>query len=128
MTMITPSYLGETIEYSSLHACRSTLEDPTLSLSVFSPSARTMHVLVSDDAALLGTLDDTFDDGRVWLTVPSSSVGLGPIWLPDYLAHQLGNISHPELAALNSKRCDPSDLPPCNSEDSPALDVGSQAS
>ena len=31
MTMITPSYLGETIEYSSLHACRSTLEDPTLS-------------------------------------------------------------------------------------------------
>ena len=35
MTMITPSYLGETIEYSSLHACRSTLEDPTLSR--FSP-------------------------------------------------------------------------------------------
>ena len=32
MTMITPSYLGETIEYSSLHACRSTLEDPTSQL------------------------------------------------------------------------------------------------
>ena len=32
MTMITPSYLGETIEYSSLHACRSTLEDPTLNM------------------------------------------------------------------------------------------------
>ena len=32
MTMITPSYLGETIEYSSLHACRSTLEDPTNSV------------------------------------------------------------------------------------------------
>ena len=32
MTMITPSYLGETIEYSSLHACRSTLEDPTSSV------------------------------------------------------------------------------------------------
>ena len=32
MTMITPSYLGETIEYSSLHACRSTLEDPTPAL------------------------------------------------------------------------------------------------
>ena len=30
MTMITPSYLGETIEYSSLHACRSTLEDPKI--------------------------------------------------------------------------------------------------
>ena len=33
MTMITPSYLGETIEYSSLHACRSTLEDPTQDVS-----------------------------------------------------------------------------------------------
>ena len=33
MTMITPSYLGETIEYSSLHACRSTLEDPTMNVS-----------------------------------------------------------------------------------------------
>lgn len=36
MTMITPSYLGETIEYSSLHACRSTLEDPTIDDDVFS--------------------------------------------------------------------------------------------
>jgi hypothetical protein len=35
MTMITPSYLGETIEYSSLHACRSTLEDPTLQREAF---------------------------------------------------------------------------------------------
>ena len=34
MTMITPSYLGETIEYSSLHACRSTLEDPTNSMAM----------------------------------------------------------------------------------------------
>ena len=34
MTMITPSYLGETIEYSSLHACRSTLEDPTSACAV----------------------------------------------------------------------------------------------
>ena len=37
MTMITPSYLGETIEYSSLHACRSTLEDPTMVADVALP-------------------------------------------------------------------------------------------
>ena len=43
MTMITPSYLGETIEYSSLHACRSTLEDPTLLLG----SASRIHKLAS---------------------------------------------------------------------------------
>ena len=41
MTMITPSYLGETIEYSSLHACRSTLEDPTKkALGVDNPCAK----------------------------------------------------------------------------------------
>ena len=39
MTMITPSYLGETIEYSSLHACRSTLEDPTKVNEVIQPEA-----------------------------------------------------------------------------------------
>ena len=40
MTMITPSYLGETIEYSSLHACRSTLEDPTAKLIIIIVLAR----------------------------------------------------------------------------------------
>ena len=55
MTMITPSYLGETIEYSSLHACRSTLEDPTLQSSIvklkpnaaIGASGRQVCVLVS---------------------------------------------------------------------------------
>ena len=41
MTMITPSYLGETIEYSSLHACRSTLEDPTYRRSCRCPACDT---------------------------------------------------------------------------------------
>ena len=40
MTMITPSYLGETIEYSSLHACRSTLEDPTRECLVDLPEGK----------------------------------------------------------------------------------------
>ena len=43
MTMITPSYLGETIEYSSLHACRSTLEDPT--------AAASEHAIIAHAAA-----------------------------------------------------------------------------
>ena len=49
MTMITPSYLGETIEYSSLHACRSTLEDPTID---FRSSARELPSEV--DFAIVG--------------------------------------------------------------------------
>ena len=73
MTMITPSYLGETIEYSSLHACRSTLEDPTtlgyalgigvtgtLALLLFMQIVdwkrdRAMLLLVLGIAAMLGT-------------------------------------------------------------------------
>ena len=42
MTMITPSYLGETIEYSSLHACRSTLEDPTDPDATVNPAMRSL--------------------------------------------------------------------------------------
>ena len=49
MTMITPSYLGETIEYSSLHACRSTLEDPTF---------RTPFGTVYDHGDFAKVLDD----------------------------------------------------------------------
>ena len=49
MTMITPSYLGETIEYSSLHACRSTLEDPT--------AAIVFHSAEDSEDALLDAID-----------------------------------------------------------------------
>ena len=52
MTMITPSYLGETIEYSSLHACRSTLEDPTI------PSGAVASELANDGKKKTTFLDD----------------------------------------------------------------------
>ena len=48
MTMITPSYLGETIEYSSLHACRSTLEDPTYAMA----AADGLDAYVTDDSGM----------------------------------------------------------------------------
>ena len=48
MTMITPSYLGETIEYSSLHACRSTLEDPT-----YADEGRAIGSIWSDCPAMI---------------------------------------------------------------------------
>ena len=48
MTMITPSYLGETIEYSSLHACRSTLEDPTAFNFGFRPEQQYLWSLERD--------------------------------------------------------------------------------
>ena len=65
MTMITPSYLGETIEYSSLHACRSTLEDPTghyLGRPVDVQQYWDGSLLVSDD--LVGAVYRIYYDGK----------------------------------------------------------------
>ena len=63
MTMITPSYLGETIEYSSLHACRSTLEDPTAGAAAAAGAARAtgfscvkVKVGIGDDAGRLAAV------------------------------------------------------------------------
>lgn len=57
MTMITPSYLGETIEYSSLHACRSTLEDPTSkSELMFSSDLNSLNKLLNSDINQSGFL------------------------------------------------------------------------
>ena len=54
MTMITPSYLGETIEYSSLHACRSTLEDPTENVAGDKVlKSRTMRVVANPIFAIV---------------------------------------------------------------------------
>ena len=62
MTMITPSYLGETIEYSSLHACRSTLEDPSRWF------ARVPVYLCDRSAFRLAGREGTRVDFGVWLT------------------------------------------------------------
>ena len=63
MTMITPSYLGETIEYSSLHACRSTLEDPTVG-GVQAAAGHNSGAAVNDvlTAASLQTFAEVFSN------------------------------------------------------------------
>ena len=58
MTMITPSYLGETIEYSSLHACRSTLEDPTSIIFTHNMEIALIHPPVGLNLYVLSTISD----------------------------------------------------------------------
>ena len=60
MTMITPSYLGETIEYSSLHACRSTLEDPTITAG----NASEVYAAGADSVAVIRDLALATDAAR----------------------------------------------------------------
>ena len=64
MTMITPSYLGETIEYSSLHACRSTLEDPTAQETVAQHGLETVQTRTGaaedfESMVAVGIISDT---------------------------------------------------------------------
>ena len=65
MTMITPSYLGETIEYSSLHACRSTLEDPTYGELGHFGAGQNWSVFVDPDA-FPNTIEYWGPNGLVW--------------------------------------------------------------
>lgn len=94
-----------------------------LALNVVAPSGRSMTVLVSDDRALVATLGATYDEGVVWITVPPAEEAVGPIPLPDYLAHQTSTISLPALARLGAKRGDAATLPPC-CEATPAEEMG----
>ena len=90
MTMITPSYLGETIEYSSLHACRSTLEDPTgedgakaiesMVASANKPASSTwatvlgIVMLFVGAAGLFGQLQDALN--TIWKVQPKPGRGI----------------------------------------------------
>ena len=80
MTMITPSYLGETIEYSSLHACRSTLEDPTserTTRAVIKQLGRTSVLLVGEDKEFLnegGMINLVLAGGKITYEVNSAAL------------------------------------------------------
>ena len=109
MTMITPSYLGETIEYSSLHACRSTLEDPTAALTAIFGKVGVSE-MNSDLATFLRTIvillvtavliwarhewqrpDTLSPKGVIFLVLSGVATGLS--WLCYYRALQTGPAS-----------------------------------
>lgn len=86
-----------------------------LVLSLIAPSGRSMLVVVCDDPSLISGLDAAYRDGLVWITVPAAQDAVGPVALPEYLAHQSSAHAHPALTALAAKRGDPNTLPPCHS-------------
>ena len=110
MTMITPSYLGETIEYSSLHACRSTLEDPTdLSLRMDPAYEKISRRFFEHPEEFA----DAF--ARAWFKLTHRDMGpiqryLGPLVPKEILIWQdpIPAVNHPlvdekDVAALKSK-------------------------
>ena len=111
MTMITPSYLGETIEYSSLHACRSTLEDPTLDFGIARLERRSQDISLTRTGHIIGTvpymaperLRDKMIDGRsdifsVGVVLHQLITGQLPFSGEDYvLMQKILNEPHPPL-------------------------------
>lgn len=90
-----------------------TVVQDKLSLCVISPTGRSMSVLISDDAKLIGALGSEYLDGVIWITVPAANAAVGPVALPEYLAHQTNARSSPTLQAFAAKRGDRTKLPPC---------------
>jgi hypothetical protein len=84
-----------------------------LGLTIITPGGKSMTILVSEDARLIGRLGKAQGDGQIWLTIPALGEAVGPVSLPEYLAHQTNSRSFPALAALAAKRIDPASLPPC---------------
>ena len=84
MTMITPSYLGETIEYSSLHACRSTLEDPTA--QIVANSVASLH---QADQTVAADEERIRNDTTQMEKTPERSVGQRTSTAADVLLQQL---------------------------------------
>jgi HNH endonuclease len=94
--------------------------EQNLMLSVISPSGRSMTILVCDEPALVSGLDGLYRNGVIWITVPAAQEAIGPILLPEYLAHQTNMGAHPALTALASKRGDLRTLPRCRDKDDEA--------
>ena len=86
-----------------------------LGLHIITPSGKTMSVVVCDDPSLLEKLDEVYDDGVVWLSLPALETAIGPLEFPTYIAHQTGKRGLSTLTDLEEKRVAFDSLPPCQS-------------
>jgi len=83
-------------------------------LSFHLPSGKSMRIAISDSPQLCQAADiEEYHNGSVFLIIPQCGRFLGPIPLPEYLSHQLGNIRIPILNELERLHIDPMSLPPC---------------
>lgn len=89
------------------------LLDKVLVLSVVTPTGKVMAIQVTDDVNLIADISSDYTDGIMWLTVPTLSKAVGPMPLPNYIAHKLNTLQNSELTEIENARIDPALLPPC---------------
>ncbi len=96
-----------TIMLHAFHDC--------FALSFQLPSGQSMmHIVISDSPGLWQTTSlENYRHGVVFLVAPQCGKFVGPISLPEYVAHRLKNINIPALTELERLRIDPKFLPPC---------------
>ena len=89
-----------------------TLSDQ-LVFAVFTPAKTMMSIVVSEEPQLVAKAMSKYSSGLVWLTIPSLHRAVGPLSLPEYLAHQTKSLLCPELERISGKWIEFSSLTPC---------------
>lgn len=89
-----------------------------LALSLNLPSGKVMHVSVSNSPELWAGADfEPYRQGVTYLISPQLGRFVGPISLPQYIAHKTGVGTVPELQPIEAQRVDPATLPPCRTDE-----------
>jgi len=84
----------------------------SLALSIFGKFGG--YILISDEPALLKNMKLPIDEeGSVFIIIPQRDICIGPISLPSYISHKVGNIKIEQLSKIESLKIDISKLPPC---------------
>lgn len=87
--------------------------DEKLTLAIITPSGRTIGIQITDDVDLIATLPADYKDGLAWMTVPTLGTAVGPLPLPDYIAHLVQVMPNAQLSAIEAAQIDPGTLPSC---------------
>lgn len=81
-------------------------------LYVCTPGGRGMTMAISDDNTLWASPEfQSYQEGVLYFAIPERQIFAGPVALPYYLAHKLGNFVEPTLAKLETLKSDPALLP-----------------
>lgn len=81
-------------------------------LYLCTPGGRGMTMALSDDCSFWAAPEfQPYREGILYFAIPARQTFVGPIALPRYLAHKLGNFVEPTLAKLEAMKSDPALLP-----------------